>query len=59
MQQYSKTIPVKSSLSISNTKWSKGLTPDVGTEMVPQTLVSFDQLAWLMAQEDFIEFGHS
>jgi hypothetical protein len=28
----------------------------MGTEMVPETLVSFDHLTWLMAQEDFIKF---
>jgi hypothetical protein len=30
----------------------------MGTEIVPKMLVSFDHLMWLMAEEDFIEFGY-
>jgi hypothetical protein len=29
----------------------------MGTEMVPETSVMFNQLARLIAQEDFINFG--
>jgi hypothetical protein len=28
----------------------------MGTEMVPEMLLSFNHLTWLMAQEDFTEF---
>jgi hypothetical protein len=30
----------------------------LGMEMVPKTLVSLGHLMWLIAQEDFIKFGH-
>jgi hypothetical protein len=30
----------------------------MGTEMVPETLVIFNQLAWLIAREEFVDVSH-